>query len=612
MNSFALIFKRNKLKKVSKQQLDQVSLAIKERCSFEPSITELENAYLIQSSSEKKEIFSCDSKRFFLLGDFRLDNREFVKKKVLGKDNHSDEELIISAFKKHKAKCFSLFEGPFSLVILDTEKQEIFCARDFFGQRPLHYFKNGDFLIISSEIKPIQDFGVPKDINIQKIIEFILLDYKKDNFTFFKNINKLNGGKWMKFSDNKLTFYDYQNLPEKQSDSFSLDKRAKRFRYLFEEVISDQLKNTNNILSTTLSGGLDSSSISLLLDKYASGKEVNSISIHFNDLTEHEKQLADKKSYIRSILDKTNLDHEYVQISFNDASTIDFLENFNTFHFPYSMVNGYLHHKIFEQCRRANSSNLFDGLFGDEIISHGSFRLSELINRRKYISFLIELYHLKKNGVISSIRKQIISFIIFPIIKWLKSFFIYKRELKKEKNFSYLIKQDFQSRERYIYESIKANAIDEIEAQKIFFSSGLIEHVLEQLDYYSSRQGIECFYPFLDKRLVFEAMQIPTSMKLKRGVSRLYFREALKDIFPKQIYQRHTKGNLGFFGKRDIKNKYKAIIKNLYTSESNVNKLINLDRLKESMDEGFNDQTYIVFFNIYSLDVWLRNNNLSI
>ena len=122
MNSFALIFKRNKLKKVSKQQLDLVSLAIKERCSFEPSITELENAYLIQSSSEKKEIFSCDSKRFFLLGDFRLDNREFVKKKVLGKDNHSDEELIISAFKKHKAKCFSLFEGPFSLVILASSQ----------------------------------------------------------------------------------------------------------------------------------------------------------------------------------------------------------------------------------------------------------------------------------------------------------------------------------------------------------------------------------------------------------------------------------------------------------------------------------------------------------
>ena len=62
----------------------------------------------------------------------------------------------------------------------------------------------------------------------------------------------------MKFSDNKLTFYDYQDLPEKHSDSFSLDKRAKRFRYLFEEVISDQLKNTNDILSTTLSGGLDS------------------------------------------------------------------------------------------------------------------------------------------------------------------------------------------------------------------------------------------------------------------------------------------------------------------------------------------------------------------
>ena len=214
--------------------------------------------------------------------------------------------------------------------------------------------------------------------------------------------------------------------------------------------------------------------------------------------------------------------------------------------------------------------------------------------------------------MISSIRKQIRSFVIFPIIKWLKSFFIHKRELKKEKNFSYLIKQDFQSRERYINESIKANPLDEIEAQKIFFSSGLIEHVLEQLDYYSSRQGIECFYPFLDRRLVFEAMQIPSSMKLKRGVSRFYFREALKDIFPKEIYQRHTKGNLGFFGKRDIKNKYKAIIKNLYTSESNVNKVINLDKLKESMDEGFNDQTYIVFFNIYSLDVWLRNNNLSI
>ena len=154
--------------------------------------------------------------------------------------------------------------------------------------------------------------------------------------------------------------------------------------------------------------------------------------------------------------------------------------------------------------------------------------------------------------------------------------------------------------------------ISEYDEQSRFLKSGVIENTLEQIDFITSRMNIDCRFPFLDKRILDFTINIPTDMKMKNGVTRYYYREALKDILPAKVYERNSKGNLSFFGKRDIKENYRSIINEMGRSKTNIYKLIDLENLKKKMDSSSKDSLYVIFFNIYSLDVWMKNNNFNL
>ena len=46
----------------------------------------------------------------------------------------------------------------YSFVIYDEKRKYFFAARDYFGQKPLYYFKKKSEIFFSSEIKPIIKF----------------------------------------------------------------------------------------------------------------------------------------------------------------------------------------------------------------------------------------------------------------------------------------------------------------------------------------------------------------------------------------------------------------------------------------------------------------------
>ena len=50
---------------------------------------------------------------------------------------------------------FDKINGMFSFVIFNIYNNDLFFARDLFGQKPLYYYKDKNQIIFSSEIKPI-------------------------------------------------------------------------------------------------------------------------------------------------------------------------------------------------------------------------------------------------------------------------------------------------------------------------------------------------------------------------------------------------------------------------------------------------------------------------
>lgn len=75
----------------------------------------------------------------------------------LGYRYHSrtDTETILNGFKHWGADVVDKLNGMFALAIWDSEKNELFCARDRVGKKPLYYYYKDGVFVFGSEIKSI-------------------------------------------------------------------------------------------------------------------------------------------------------------------------------------------------------------------------------------------------------------------------------------------------------------------------------------------------------------------------------------------------------------------------------------------------------------------------
>src|SRR3989344_8645556 len=69
--------------------------------------------------------------------------------------SHCDTEVILAAYDDCGADCVRRFNGMFAFGIYDSQRHELFIARDHLGIKPLYYAQRQDTFVFSSEAKAI-------------------------------------------------------------------------------------------------------------------------------------------------------------------------------------------------------------------------------------------------------------------------------------------------------------------------------------------------------------------------------------------------------------------------------------------------------------------------
>ena len=78
----------------------------------------------------------------------------------------------------------------FSFVIYNFKEKTCFVARDRFGIKPLYYLQDKDYILFSSEIKPILFYHQNNSVN-KKLLQ-IFDPSKLENQAYFKILELLN------------------------------------------------------------------------------------------------------------------------------------------------------------------------------------------------------------------------------------------------------------------------------------------------------------------------------------------------------------------------------------------------------------------------------------
>jgi len=100
---------------------------------------------------------------------------------------HSDTETILHAIARRGIGAVRDFNGIFALAFLDRVQAKLYLVRDPFGVKPLYYCQQGDTVVFSSEIKPVQTL-VRDEIDPENLAELLRLRFSPSPDTLFRNI----------------------------------------------------------------------------------------------------------------------------------------------------------------------------------------------------------------------------------------------------------------------------------------------------------------------------------------------------------------------------------------------------------------------------------------
>lgn len=200
-----------------------------------------------------------------------LYNTEDIRKELLTKGysfkGHSDTEVLLTAYIEWAEECVNYFNGIYAFAIWDSEKNQLFMARDRLGVKPLFYAEQNEGLLFGSEIKAL--LAHPE---IQAVLErsglaevFGLGPSRAPGSGIFKNIKELRPAHALTFSKNGLKVWRYWNVSSSEHKE-NVAETAEHIRWLVTDAVTRQLVS-DVPLCTFLSGGLDSSIITAIAAK---------------------------------------------------------------------------------------------------------------------------------------------------------------------------------------------------------------------------------------------------------------------------------------------------------------------------------------------------------
>ena len=486
--------------------------------------------------------------RYTITYNGEIYNYQELKKELVSKNyifkTESDTEVILAAYACWKEQCLSHFDGMFSFAIWDKKDQVLFCARDRFGEKPFYFFSEGDRFLFASEMKALWAAGVPGKIHNAQLLNYITLglvqNVSKPDLTFFEGIFCLQPAHFLtlRLADFDIQTVNYWDLDKETIDlTISEGDAIEKFSFLLGRSVRRRLRSDVS-LGTSLSGGLDSSSIVSLicsLQKETAFPRLQTFSAVFPGFE------LDESGYISGMMRKFPVQN---QQTFPDADSL-FLD-FDRLMFhqeePFQSLSVYAQFKVYELAKHWGTKVILDGQGADETMAG---------YHKYYPWYWQELFHDRRSSVHEArqaawklnqripwgIKNKLAAYMPALAARQLE-----KKALSQLSNHPF-IERDFKS--DMDKQALSKPVIRKLNDILYFHTSQLgLQELLRYADRNSMAHGREVRLPFLDHELVQFIFSLPSHFKINKGWTKWILRRAMASTLPDQIVWRKDK--IGF------------------------------------------------------------------
>ncbi|MBP2294992.1 asparagine synthase (glutamine-hydrolyzing) [Azospirillum rugosum] len=445
--------------------------------------------------------------------------------------SRTDTEVLLAAYAEWGTECLSRLNGMWSFAIHDRQRDIVFAARDRFGEKPFYYVRTEDAFAFGSEIRQLLPFLGAVRANAPIVSEFLLTGTLVQSAdTFFDGVHSLLPAHCLTYDlkTDALSMRCYYDLAQRVAGSTD-DESVEGFRRLFEEAVRLRLRSDVRV-GTCLSGGLDSSSVSLLAARMhhaASASPFGAITAISEDESNSEE------TYAAEVVRAGGLDWVKTKPTYEDLTELlPLVVRHQEEPFPSPSIC--MQAAVMQAARRAGMVVLLDGQGADE---------SLLGYHRYYAACAMALW--QRQGMLQTLA-------------WMKQ--VTRNNARVGPlHLAGLVARDLMPLARYGQYLLRARHLTARPAmpdwmrrlargcfdlralQVLEVTQTGLPALLRYEDKNAMAFGIETRLPFLDHRLVERGIALDPGLKMRNGWTKWVLRKAMDDVLPADIAWRRNK-----------------------------------------------------------------------
>lgn len=549
---------------------------------------------IIDLSTGNQPIYN-EKKDIVIVFNGEIYNYQLLREELIEKGHKfvtkSDTEVLVHGYEEWGHKLTKKLRGMFAFAIWDSNKKELYMARDHWGIKPLYYYKTDNSLLFASEIKAFLDHPeFKKEFNESILSAYLCFNSTPTEETFFKGVFRLEPGHQLILKNNKIKIEKYFQLEFKETDK-NIDEIVEEI----DKAMKDSVKHheiADVEVGSFLSSGIDSSYL-VSIAKPDKTYTVGYDNPKYDEIS-YAKDLAKKLKIVNKSKKITKKEYmkEFPNIMYHmDEPLAD----------PSAIALYFVAQIASKDVKVVMSGEGADELFG----GYNTYR--EEIDQSWYMKIPYPIRH-----AASKIAG------LFPEVRGFN--FVYRRGMKLE-DYNIGLGRVFRDEEamkivkpknqihtkdivKPFYDQYKDNS-NIVKRQVIDYYFWLVRDFLHAVDRNTMMFGLEARTPFLDLEVYEVARQMPVNAKINKVTTKPALREAAKKVIPNESYK---KKKLGFpvplrewIREDDLYNEIKKAF-----NSSTAKKYFDIKRINKLLEDHRNRKKdcYKKVWAIYTFIVW--------
>lgn len=455
-----------------------------------------------------------------------------------------DTEVIVHLYEEFGAECVTRLRGMFAFAIWDSRTDSLFLARDRIGVKPLYYALTDEALLFGSELKALladPRLHAARSIDMSAVHSYLSFLCVPDPVCIYRGVFKLPAAHTLTFSGGQIQLRRYWDV------TFDATRRVDE-RVWCEELL-EHLREAVKIrlvsdvpLGAFLSGGIDSSTVVAMMAGLMN-RPVKTFSIGF---AEHAYNEASDAKLVAQHL---GTDHTELILAPADARSLipSMLEHFDEPFADSSAIPTY----FVSELARSQVTVALSGDGGDELFGGYPWRqlrpaYQQTLSRaplplRRGLAQLSRLLPAGMPGANFLRRADI------PYGRYILDAMAVFDEADRHGLYGPDALNELRNCDPY------AHHLPHLDGQRGArpWTSRMMEYdlktylpndILTKVDRMSMWHSLEAREPLLDHRLVEFAATVPSSLKIRGGVSKYILKKTIAPFLPAAVLTKRKQG----------------------------------------------------------------------